>query len=79
MTHDPLCPVGVKPWENTYCCQKCSPGETPPWERACQCDLISKVRADERWATVESAVFVASQYGCDHGLLNALNAINGES
>lgn len=48
MTHDPLCPVGVKPWEDTYCCQKCSPGETPPWERACQCALIAQVRADER-------------------------------
>lgn len=68
MTHDPLCQVHN--WS--------------PLEREldgnfyCQCELIAKVRADERWATVESAVFVASQYGCDNGLLNALNAIGGE-
>lgn len=48
MTHDPLCPVGVKPWEDNYCCQRCNPGETPPWERTCQCFLIAKVRAEER-------------------------------
>ena len=48
MTHDPLCPVGTKPWDDDYCCQSCNPGETPTWERTCQCDLIAKVRADER-------------------------------
>lgn len=48
MTHDPLCPVGVKPWEDTDCCQTCNPGETPSWEHTCQCALIAKVRADER-------------------------------
>jgi hypothetical protein len=67
MSHDPLCPRKdwhVEKWVGSNCSA---------------CELISKVRADERWATVESAVFVASQYGCDHGLLNALNAINGES
>ena len=47
MTHDPFCPVGVRPWEDDYCCQSCNPGQTPPWERTCQCDLIATVRADE--------------------------------
>ena len=46
MTHDPLGPVGVTPREDTYCCQRCNPGETPPWERTCQCGLIAKVRED---------------------------------
>lgn len=63
MTHDPLCPI-----------------EPNPLARECRtCDLIAEVRDAERWATVESAVFVASQYGCDHGLLNALNAIRGDA
>ena len=48
MAHDPLCPVGVRPWDDAYCCQRCNPGETPPWECTCQCDLIAKVRAAER-------------------------------
>lgn len=70
MTHDPLCPQAT-----IYS------GEWEPDQRhwSCHCDIIAKVRADERWATVESAVFVASQYGCDHGLLNALNAIRGDA
>ena len=38
MAHDFHCPVGVKPWEDDYCCQRCNPGETPPWERTCICD-----------------------------------------
>lgn len=43
MTHDPLCPATVMPWEDSYCCQTCNPGETPPWERTCQCLLIAEV------------------------------------
>ena len=46
MTHDPLCPVGVSQSEGTYCCQICNPGEAPSGKRDCQCDLISKVKAD---------------------------------
>lgn len=63
-THDPFCTRSEVPYD--------------PW-RPCYCDVIAKVRAEERWATVESAVFVASQYGCDDGLLNALNAMHGDS
>ena len=48
MTHDPLCPVGVRPWEDFYCCRICNPGEIPSWERICRCDEYAKVRADER-------------------------------
>ena len=70
--HDPYCP-NYK--ECNHTCGDCLCKD----DAFCQCDLISIVRASERYYTVESAVFVASQYGCDHGLLNALNAINGES
>lgn len=76
MTHDPLCD-----WQQKQCEENCSAARigdhcSHMW---CQCDLIAQVRADERWTTVESAIFVASQYGCEHGLLNTLNAINGGS
>ena len=79
MTHDPLCPYQPSKIQ----CSKdheCGSGIIiPESDVKCQCDLIGKVRDEERWATVESSVFVASQYGCDYGLLNALNAIRGDT
>ena len=46
MTHDPLCPVNGSIFidDPYYCCQQCNPGDTPPWERNCQCILITKTR-----------------------------------
>lgn len=50
VTHDPLCPVNGSIFidDPYYCCQQCNPGDIPPWERACECSLIARVRADER-------------------------------
>lgn len=72
MTHDPLCPSGVKPWEDTYCCQRCNPDETPPWERTCRCDLIEKVRADER---KQAGMRVRSMRGASEGVLRVAAAM----
>lgn len=93
MTHNNECmiwesyPAGDDGWRDCTCQVFNSQSDHDPlcyisegkWGGGCNCDFIAKVRADERWATVESAVFVASQYGCDHGLLNALNAIRGDA
>lgn len=39
MTHDPLCSLSEE--DEAYCCPECD-------GYGCQCDLIAKVRADER-------------------------------
>ena len=59
MTHDPLCPIG----------------ESHPGPRCYACELIEKTRADERWATVESAVYVASQFGAVPELVQLLSKL----
>ena len=78
MIHDPLCEWWGKQCEISGCDGQRQYSDICEHDY-CQCILISMVRDEERWATVESAVFVASQYGCDHGLLNALNAIRGDA
>ena len=45
------------------------------WDGGCQCPLIARVRDDERWATVEGAVFVASQYGTVPELVQLLSKL----
>ena len=60
MTHDPLC------------------ARTPTgvhYVGTCTCHLIAKVRDEERWATVESAVYVASQFGAVPELVQLLSKL----
>ena len=70
MTHDPMCD-----WWTEQCKIDCSEyGSYDPCPHdSCLCDLIAKVRDDERWATVEGAVFIASQYGADPELVQLLS------
>ena len=67
MTHDPLCLAS----DGEPCIRHAQP--SCPCE--CQCDLIAKVRDEERWATVESAVYVASQYGALPELVQLLSRL----
>ena len=64
--HDPLCLYRPAPSD-----------EYAPFEAAvaCQCDLIAKVRDAERWVTVESAVYVASQSGAVPELVELLSKL----
>lgn len=68
MDHDPLCP-------NAEGCSHDCRGCSCNLDALCQCDLIAKVRADERWATVESAVYVASQFGAVPELVQLLSRL----
>lgn len=76
MTHDPLCPL------DSECPGRDRPHfvvEGDTWcggcQVECQCALIAKARADERWATVESAVYVASQHGAVPELVQLLSRL----
>ena len=60
MAHDPLCPFIA----------------FVRYAGPCQCDLIAKVRAEERWATVESAVYIASQFGAVPELVQLLSRLD---
>lgn len=68
MTHDPLCP-------NAKGCSHDCGDCLCVADTFCQCDLIAKVRDEERWATVESAVYVASQYGAVPELVQLLSRL----
>lgn len=73
MTHDPLCD-----WLQTICtAETCSGARLgdPCEHQWCQCELIAKVRGEERWATVESAVYVASQFGAVPELVQLLSRL----
>ena len=69
MAHDPLCTFA--PCE----CYKDGSGFHSCGTDGCQCALIAKARAEERWATVESAVYVASQYGAVPELVQLLSRL----
>ena len=45
------------------------------WWRTCICDLVAQVRDEERWATVEGAVVIASQSGASPELVQLLSAM----
>ncbi len=68
MTHDPLCP-------NAKGCSHDCGGCLCNADAFCQCDLIAKVRDEERWATVENAVYVASQAGAVPELVELLSRL----
>ena len=68
MDHDPLCP-------NAKGCSHDCRGCSCNLDAFCQCDLIAKARDEERWATVESAVYVASQYGAVPELVELLSRL----
>ena len=61
MTHDPLCP-----WQGY---------ERVPDGVCWHCDLIAKVSDQERWSTVNSAVYVASQAGAVPELVELLSRL----
>lgn len=66
VTHDPLCPMSPEP-DPAYCCYSCDGYD-------CECDLISKVRADtiaKCIATVEE-LFTIDRWA---GLYLAVNAL----
>lgn len=72
MTHDPLCPNVPEHWDGQIL-----------WPAKCQCDLISKVRAEERDACIEDvASFYASgdntEYwrGFGKGLTKAISLLH---
>ena len=67
MAHDPLCLAsdGGRCIEHAEASCPCD----------CQCDLIAKVRAEERWATVKSAVYIASQFGAVPELVQLLSRL----
>lgn len=59
MTHDPLCPMEVElraleTWETDHL----------PEGVICQCDLIAKVRADERDKTLDDAINLLEEMNC---------------
>lgn len=63
MTHDPLCRFYKKRAADDQ------------YDDCEYCRLIAKVRAEERWATVESAVYVASQFGAVPELVQLLSRL----
>lgn len=76
MTHDPLCPL------DSECPGRDRPHfvvEPDTWCGGCQiecrCDVIAQIRAEELWATVESAVYVASQHGAVPELVQLLSRL----
>lgn len=68
MAHDPMCP-------NAKGCSHDCGGCACNLDAFCQCVLIAKVRGEERWATVESAVYVASQFGAVPELVQLLSRL----
>lgn len=64
MTHDPLCKFSKRKAADDHYDDGCD-----------YCDLIAKARDEERWATVESAVYVASQFGAVPELVQLLSRL----
>ncbi len=62
MAHDPRCKYAKTPKE-------------VEWHLCACCAWVREIRAEERWATVESAVYVASQFGAVPELVQLLSRL----
>ena len=62
MAHDPLCKYAKTPKE-------------VEWHLCACCAWVKEIRAEERWATVESVIYIASQYGVESDLVQLLSRL----
>lgn len=64
MAHDPICGFNRPSGEFDFTADNCA-----------RCEFIAKVRADERFSTVEGAVVIASQSGAGPELVQLLSSM----